>query len=192
MIEGRIHFPGNPWPEGHALREFEWAARTVAGDLRFNLHLISQDYDAEREIEDDEDDNSWASPGVWGNYHKCILSSTHWGEHEDSGFRVCGIGEFSPEWLDGRTFEVDRFDADPAIDEIDDLDERPFQVYLLGHDSVVDHRIRFSRVDDDRFDIHWSDRIALSYSGSYTPRHLFEATIRGVRCPRIPTREASA
>lgn len=183
--EHRIHFADNPWPEGHALEEFEWRARLVDGDLWFDLHLVTRKYYAERDIEDDDSieyASDWNAPIVWGNYHNCILSSTYWGG--DGGFRVCVADAFSPAWLNGRTFEVDRFDQDPLADEIENLEERPFGLYLLGHDSAVDHRIRFLRVgDSDRFDIEWTGRIAQSYVGDYVPRHTFRARMYAVPCP---------
>ena len=182
MTDGRIHFAGNPWPEGHAIKTFEWTARQVDGRVWFDLHLVTQDYYAEREIEDDEDveyASDWEAPIVWGNYHACILSSTYW--DEDRGFDACDLADFSPAWLDGRRFEVD-----PVEGEIDDVEALAFHIYLLGHDSAVDHRIEFSRIgDSDRFDIVWSGRIALTYAGNYHPEHRFEARIRGVPFPRI-------
>ena len=53
-LPDRIHFPGNPWPEGHALTEFAWTARVVDGVVWCDLHLRSADYYAERDIELDE------------------------------------------------------------------------------------------------------------------------------------------
>ena len=35
-INGRILFPGNPWPEGHALQEFAWTVRLVDGKVWFD------------------------------------------------------------------------------------------------------------------------------------------------------------
>ena len=185
MTEGRIHFSGNPWPEGHAIRDFAWTARLVEGRVWFDLHLVTQNYYAERDIEDETDGEDiddapdWEAPGVWGNFHACTLSSTHWGG--DGGFPVCDIAEFTPAWLDGRCFEVD-----PVAGEIDDVEALAFHLYLLGHDSAVDHRITFTRIgDSDRFDIAWSGRIALTYIGHYHPEYRFEARIRDVPCPRL-------
>jgi pyrroline-5-carboxylate reductase len=192
MIEARIHFPGNPWPEGHPVAEFVWTAREENGRVWFDLHLRSADYDAEREIDDDEDseyDTSWDAPGVWGNYHRCTLSSTAWGGRH--GFEACAISEYSPTWLDGRTFEVDRVETD--MSEIDDPDELSFHIYLLGHDSVANHRIAFRRRgDSDLFDIEWTGGIALTYAGDDTLAHRFEARIRGVLFPHLATSNASA
>ena len=183
MIDGRIIFPGNPWPEGHPIEEFEWTARIEGGELWFDLHLQCAEYDSEREIEDDEGeehDASWEAPAVWNNYHRCTLSSTFWGE--EGGFRVCAIDDFSFAWLDGRVFAVDS-----AVAEIDDANERPFHIYLLGHDSVANHRIEFRRIaGSDAFDIIWSGDIALSYTGNDQLEHRFEARIARMPCPAIP------
>ncbi len=182
-IEGRIRFPGNPWPEGHALEEFAWTARLVEGRVWFDLHLRSRPYYDERDIEEDEDaghDGDWQSPGVWGNYHRCTLSSTFWGG--EGGFPVCEAALYTPEWLDGRTFEVDR-----AEGEIPDADDLAFHLYLLGHDGAANHRIRFQRTDDgDRFDIAWDGNIALTYVGNHALAHGFQARIVGVPFPQLP------
>jgi hypothetical protein len=185
MSERRIVFSGNPWPEGHPIEEFAWTARIENGDLWFDLHLRSADYDSEREIADEEDedekDSDWEAPIVWNNYHRCTLSSTFWGE--GGGFRVCRADSFSLAWLDGKVFTID-----PTEGEIEDDDELSFHIYLLGHDSVANHRIEFRRIGDSGvFDIVWTGDIALSYTGNYTLEHRFEAIIRGVSCPDLPS-----
>jgi hypothetical protein len=180
VSRGRIVFEGNPWPEGHAVEAFEWSARFEDGEVWFDLHLASAAYYAEREIEEDEDepeDDSWKSPSVWGNYHRCTLSSTFWGEH--GGFRAGPLAQLSAAALDGAEFVVD-----PVGEEIDDVDELAFGLYLLGHDSAVEHRIRFlRRGDSERFDILWSGRIALTYVGRYRPDYRFQARIEDVPMP---------
>jgi hypothetical protein len=186
--QDRIHFPGNPWPEGHALTEFAWTVRVVDGVVWCDLHLRSADYYAERDIELDEDedededdhDSSWEAPGVWGNYHRCTLSSTFW--DNDRGFPLCAIEDFTPAWLDGRTFEVDTI-TNGTLEGVE-LDDLAFHVYLLGHDSVANHRITFHRIgDSDRFDIAWTGDIALTYAGDDDLAHRFEARISAVPFP---------
>lgn len=183
--QDRIVFPGNPWPEGHAIAEFEWSARVEGEDVWFDLHLVGAKYYAEREIADDGDGaaSDWASPIVWGNYHNCILSSVYWGE--SGGIRIGPLAQFSLAALDGAEFVADPFDGDG---ELPDADEDPaFGLYLLGHDSAVDHRIRFQRRgDSDRYDLLWSGRIALSYAGDYVPRYRFEARLHDRACPPLP------
>lgn len=186
MSSGRIVFEGNPWPQGHALDAFEWTARVEDGEVWFDLHLASAAYYAERDIEEDPDqpeDDSWKSPGVWGNYHRCTLSSTYWGER--GGFRAGPLAQLSAAALDGAEFRVDPFEDEA---EIEDCDELAFGLYLLGHDSAVDHRIRFvRRGDSERFDILWSGRIALTYVGRYRPEFRFRAHIDDVPMPALPT-----
>lgn len=186
----RIHFPGNPWPEGHAMTEFAWTVRVLDGVAWCDLHLRSADYYAERDIENEEDDETieeertdWQSPIVWGNYHRCTLSSTYW--DNDRGFPLCASGDFTPDWLDGRTFEIDTI-AGGTLTGVE-LDDLAFHVYLLGHDSVANHRIAFQRVgDSDRFDITWTGDIALTYAGDDDLAHRFEPRIRAVPFPTPP------
>jgi hypothetical protein len=206
MTDSRIRFIDNPWPEGHPIAEFEWTSRVQDGRVWFDLHLRSADYSSERRVEDDEDteyDNDWEAPIVWNNYHRCTLSSTHWGD--GNGFEVCAVEDYSPEWLDGRAFIVEPVERD--MSEIEDLDALSFHIYLLGHDSVANHRIEFRRTrnqygdqrgntsfdasdhrtaDHERFDIFWNGDIALTYTGNNALEHRFEARIVGVPFPRIP------
>jgi hypothetical protein len=176
MQQNRIFFPGNPWPEGHPVKVFVWSARVVAGTLRFDFHLESADYYAEREIDDQDNDDpsSWKSAGVWGNYHSCTLSSTEW--HE-GGFPVAEASGYTLERLDGLEVRVD----DPPPD---DFDAHAFRVYLLGHDAVGHHRIRFTRIPGTRrFDIVWTGRAALVYEGDEAYRYEFRAELHGIEAP---------
>jgi len=177
----RIRFTGNPWPEGHRIREFEWLASERDGQVWFDLHLKTEDYDAEREIHGDEEAehaSDWEAPAVWANFHACTLSSNRW---HDGGFAVGGVDEVSLESLDGMEVSVD---SPPP----EDIEDNAFHVYLLGHDATAQHRIRFSRVPGtDRFNIHWVGKLALAYVGDYEYRYDFEAKIFDVKAPELPS-----
>lgn len=177
-MNDRIWFEGNPWPEGHGLEEFAWTARVVDGVVWFDLHLVTVDYDAERMIEDDPVPYSnWKAAVAWNNFHACTISSTEW---HDGGFPVCALGDYSVESLDGY---VARVDALP-LGEDWDRDDLAFHTYLLGHDAVAGHVIRFVRREGgDRFDIEWEGKIALTYSGEDEFRYRFEARIHDVAAP---------
>lgn len=197
MSQDRIFFTGNPWPEGHPVKEFRWTAAVRDGQVRFDLHLRSDDYEAEREIEDpeendDEDDKDeegddtedlayigdWQSVGVWTNYHRCTLSSTNWGAGD--GLAVCATADYSLALLDGLEIEVD--DPPPA-----DIEDNFFHIYLLGHDAAAAHRIRFDRIPGtDRFNITWTGKIALAYAGDNEYKYEFAAHLYGVEAPRLP------
>ncbi len=177
MPTRRIHFKNNPWPEGHPINDFAWTARVEDGQVWFDLHLVTFDYYAERSIEEEDpgDESSWRSPSVWANYHYCTLSPTRWGEV--GGFLACPLSEYSAERIDGVEFQVD----EPPPE---DTEDNAFHIYLLGHDAAASHRIRFMRrAGTDRFDIHWSGRIALAYIGHYDYEHAFEACIEDVAFP---------
>ncbi len=186
MQPDRIYFKDNPWPEGHPIKAFAWSAREVEGDVWFDFHLESADYHAERRIQDDEEvdyPSDWAAPIVWGNYHACTLSSDYW--HE-GGFRVCASADYTPELLDGLELIVD-----PDPDAIEDFDDLAFHIYLLGHDAVGQHRIRFERIGDSlRFRIVWSGLIAQAYVGDYEFKHEFSAVISSAEFPRLPGQNA--
>ncbi|SEJ15659.1 MULTISPECIES: hypothetical protein [unclassified Variovorax] len=187
MNQDRIFFTGNPWPEGHPVKEFRWTAAVRDGQVRFDLHLRSDDYEAEREIEDPEEEDEtedgeyigdWQSVGVWTNYHRCTLSSTHWGAGD--GLAVCAAADYSLDMLDGLEIVVD----DPPPE---DIEQNFFHIYLLGHDAAAAHRIRFDRIaGTERFNVTWTGKIALAYAGDNEYKYEFAAHLYGVEAPRLP------
>lgn len=181
----RIFFAGNPWPEGHPIQRFQWSASVRDGMVWFDFHLETIDYDAERDIrlEEDADLPGWQHPIVWNNYHACTLSSNEW---HHGGFPVCRLEEYSLERLDGLALTVDPLPIDPK----QDWNERVFLVYLLGHDTVADHLIRFRRIaGTDRFDIDWSGKIALTYGGCWDFDHAFRVKLSAVPAPTLTGEE---
>lgn len=63
-------------------------------------------------------------------------------------------------------------------------------MYLLGHDTVADHLIRFRRVaGTDRFDIDWSGKIALTYGGCWDFDHAFRVKLSAVPAPVLSEEE---
>jgi hypothetical protein len=186
MSQNRIFFPGNPWPEGHAIEAFQWTASVRDAQVWFDLHLQSAAYDAEREIEetgDHEDENDgeedfssdWEAPGVWTNYHRCTLSSTRWPGY--AGFKVGPVSGYGFRSLD--CFEATVDDPPP-----EDQAANAFHIYLFSHGAVARHRIRFERVaGTDRFDITWRGHIALSFGGDPDYDRAFTATLFGVEAP---------
>jgi hypothetical protein len=190
VVQGRIWFPGNPWPDGHRVTDFEWTGRLDAqGRLWFDLTLATADYDEEGSPPDDDGDDDWSAPIAWNNYHACKLSSTRW---EDA----TGLLAATP----GQAFRLadpgpHRLTADPL--PIEDVDDDPaFHIYLLGHDSVAAHEVFFTRQATGRYRIEWTGRIALTYTGDDEFRYRFRAvlddvTLTGVTFPgTMPVDEA--
>lgn len=179
MKPDRIYFKDNPWPEGHPIKEFTWSAKEIDGEIWFDFHLESDDYYAERDIEDDENTeypSDWAAPIVWGNYHSCILSSSYW---DNDGFRVCTKADYTPELLDGLELVLD-----PDPEALEDFEDLAFHIYLLGHDAVGKHKIRFDRIDEtSRFRITWSGNIARTYVGDYEFKQDFSLVISSADFP---------
>jgi hypothetical protein len=184
-MDGRIWFPGNPWPGGHRVRTFDWSGRLDGlGRLWFDLHLRTADYDegdVKNDQDQDEDENGepgersdWESPIVWNNYHRCTISSTFWGE--GSGLLAATAGR--PFRLGGA--EPQPLAADPL--PAGDRDGEPaFCIYLLGHDSVADHRVMFTADGTGHHHVEWVGRVALTYAGDEEFRYEFRAEIRGAR-----------
>jgi hypothetical protein len=188
---GRISFRGNPWPKGHRIAQIRWSGRLEEDGLYFDLHLKSADYYEEDDRDDDEEDDDWRSRAVWGNYHACTLSSTYW-PGEAKGLLV-GTAKRP---LRFATLASRRLRAEPLPV---DLEERTpaFCVYLLGHDSVADHRLRFEPVARGVFSLTWRARIALTYIGHTDFAHELVARVPrvafgGVAGPKgMSTREAA-
>ncbi|MBK9035417.1 MAG: hypothetical protein IPL61_29870 [Myxococcales bacterium] len=185
MTSGRIWFPGNPWPDGHAIARFVWSGRLDDRGLWFDLHLESAAYDAADRAaggDDDDDDGDWRARNVWTNYHRCTLSSTKW--RSDGGFLVgTAAAPFDPGQLSGGEFRVDPLPTGRAMVEDldgDDDDDRPFNVYLLGHDTAADHRLRF-QPGPRGAQLSWTGRLALTYAGASEFRHTFSAEVSGAR-----------
>jgi hypothetical protein len=180
--ESRIKFIDNSWPEGHRIKEFLWTAKIAEGTLWFFFHLTTENYDQDGPGVEGPGvgrDADWKSPTAWGNYHACTLSATNWGDN--AGFPVGSWRKFSLNKLDGMEFIVD-----PLPVKSPDEEQRAFHIYLLGHDEVADHRIKFTRDDKSGlFDIHWTGKIALTYSGDREFRHRFEARFFGLDAPAI-------
>jgi hypothetical protein len=181
MKNDRIYFSGNPWPEGHRIKHFIWSAEVKDQDVWFLFHLETENYYADREIENDEtkeDRSEWEAPIVWSNYHACTISSSEW---HSGGFKVCPLGTLSLDFLDGLKLHVD-----PVVGNLEDKDIEAlaFNIYLLGHDSVADHHIDFHRIDrTDLFNISWCGKIALTYVGNYKLEHDFHTVITAVKMP---------
>lgn len=173
MKYNRILFKNNPWPEGHPIKEFRWSARIRYGQVWCDLYLKSADYDHEREIENDESiECDWESPIVWTNYNCCTISGS---------FPLCPPSVYSPSFIDGKIFKIDSL---PLPLEIESLEDLVFETYLLGHDSVADHKIQFKLQENtNKFEIHWSGKIALVYVGDYEYKYEFEAKLSDVPFP---------
>lgn len=183
-VTGRIHFLGNPWPNGHRIKSLRWGAIIRPNEgLSLDFTLESADYyeEEKQDVERDAHTSDWDSPAVWSNYHACTIEPS-----TTSGAPCLPVS-------DGTTrFEFDApsyaFAADPLpIDDIERFFEtNAFSIYLLGHDAVADHRINLTRTDDaGHYDLHWTGRIALAYAGESEFRHSFEARASGVRFEAI-------
>jgi hypothetical protein len=193
-IDGRIFFPGNPWPQGHRVTSCEIIAaidphigiytdeaRYEGPGLSLSIELQTADYD-----EDDPSDrdgiahDDWSSKIAWNNYGSCSI-----GESQSSntpGFCVSdGTAPFS--------FNHDeyRFVVDPLPLNWDAfMVTRAFGIYLLGHDAIADINIHLhSRLPDGSYTLDWNGRIAQAYIGKTEFTHEFHAQITGVRFKEI-------
>ena len=175
----RIYFKGNPYPKGHGIKKFVWSGRLDEDEqLWFDLHLETDDYDAEGDTENDEADedldSDWEARTVWGNYNSCTISSTKW---KSLGIKIDTTkGKFHFNSLEQNGLAVNPL---PIPGDLD-FDDLSFQIYLLGHDSCADHQIKFYKKDNNKFDIEWRGKIALTYSGEDEFKYDFTAFIKDV------------
>jgi hypothetical protein len=189
-LPDRIIFPGNPWPNGHAIINFRWSARIEpSSGLWFDLCLESANYNADDPVKDVEEISSpsnWTSRIVWRNYRNCILSSTDW---NNVGFKVTRDQTlFDFDSLNRQEFRVDPL---PVREE----DTPAFGIYLQGHDSAADHRISFKKLEDkNNWSIAWQGRVALTYLGDDRFINHFKALVTktsfdGINLPLKTTKE---
>ncbi len=180
----RIWFPGNPWPNGHRIAEFRWSGWLDPDDgLRFGFWLESADYHADDPPATGDDDPVvpfGRSRHTWLNYGRCTIRPS-------MGFVAGTPAEpLDLDTLTDRTFVVDPPDE---VADFEDDDEFAFHLYLLGHDSVADHRIRFpQRHGPVTFAVAWTGRIALTDIGEQDFSYEFRAQVgaaelTGIRVP---------
>jgi len=178
MSDSRVWFPGNPWADdGHAVKTFNWTAETFEGDVWFLFRLETENYNVEEASKPvssgEASSSSWEQPEAWEKFDRSLLNS-------EDGFCVGPLDDYDADDLDGRTFAVDPLPLEEGWEPEDLI----FQSYILGHDSVADHRITLtSRLDSDNFDIDWTCKVALTYSGETEFRHGFHATIKDIAAP---------
>lgn len=180
----RIYFLGNPYPNGHTLEEFKWSGRIEEDEsIWFDFHLKTDNYYAEDDDGDDDDGDDeeeefksdWNSKGVWGNFHQCIMSSTYWGDYGIKISKTSRKAVFNDLIKDALLADTFSLDADDF-----DYDELAFGIYLLGHDTCANHSIKITPKAQNTYDIEWSGKIALTYSGANEFSHAFKLLLQNV------------
>lgn len=170
-MKGRIWFARNPWPEGHRLKAFLLMGRVdLEKGLFLDVELVTDEYSAERDPEDDEDASDWEAPIVWNNYHRCTISSVNW--ENETGLLVA---------TERRKLEKKAFSGSAKWVDLAKHtgDSRALHVYLLGHDSVRSGDLRLKRKGTS-YDVTWTGKLALTYAGDSVFRHRFSAKASGV------------
>jgi hypothetical protein len=197
-VNGRIYFPGNPWPGGHRVVSCALSAiihpavGTYASDyanpgpgLMLQLTLESANYDEEDQSDHYvEGEHDWTSKIVWNNYGRCRLGPSQ--SSQVPGIRVSDGSVPFEFGLASYRFAVDRLPPDGNVDWETFHETVGFGLYLLGHDAVADHDIHLhSRQADGSYTLDWSGRIALTYGGGTTFEHAFHAQVTGVKFDAI-------
>ncbi len=194
-MEGRIWFEGNPWPSGHPIKSAELFIELSEGEDQswppergayLGLNIKSHDYYSEmtkdeREkaykeeaviLDNNESIADWNSYIVWKNYHRCRIESSN-----------AQIGTSSQK-LDLRNFERCTMAFETGRKSVADQENalNAFTCYILGHDSVSDHEIKFSTCNSNTgsVDIAWTGAVALSYLGELDFDYRFRAELKNV------------
>jgi hypothetical protein len=182
-MEGRIWFEGNPWPDGHAIKELEFRLLLDEAGVGLLLNLETDDYYAEdpsyfdEEFEEEHISKSdWESKIVWGNYHSCHLSNIEWGIDPETITRL--NTPFGPDDLNFLSFEIDPVPFGKESPK--DYEEHDFNIYLLGHDAVASHDMKIERQQNGLFTIQWIGLIAQAYVGDHHFKHRFRAEAKDV------------
>jgi hypothetical protein len=193
-VEGRIFFPGNPWPNGHRIISCDLVAsiNPLRGlytedapykgpALTLAIELKTAEYDEEDPTDRDGiGADNWSSKISWNNYGSCWIGES--GTSNTPGFVVSdGVTPFSFHE------EEYRFTVDPLpIDWNAFVATQAFGTYLLGHDDVADHDIHLhSRQPNGTYTLDWTGRIALTYAGDDEFTYQFQAHVTGVRFREI-------
>lgn len=175
----RIIFKDNPYPAGHLIKAVKWSGRLEADrGLIFDFHLETEDYSnsSVHTSEEPEEDGlgDWHSKGVWENYHSCTLSSLAWGS---SGTLVASAD--SPFDFSSRFPLTLSIDPLPLGDEVE-WDDLALGIYLLGHDACAGHHIKIESAMDNKYNIHWTGKIALAYVGEADFNYDFDVALYSV------------
>jgi len=178
MEPDRIYFLDNPYPNGHEIKKFVWSGRIEEDEsIWFDFHLETDNYYAEDDSDDaEEPDSDWKAKSVWGNYHSCKMSSTFWGG-DKKGIKIKSKDEKLN--FDDCLNSALCIDTIPLEDDFD-YEDLAFNIYLLGHDSCGNHKLVFIKKENG-YDIEWTGKIALTYSGSYDFEYDFIANMQDVK-----------
>jgi hypothetical protein len=145
--------------------------------------------------DDGDDDDCFWGGGVasWGNYHQCTVSSTRWAGQGVGKGLLAGTADAPLDLFkkEGQLVEADRLTWFGS--ERGRAAASACGTYLLGHDSVADHRIRLSLCpageaggssvapsDDPVWTLDWRGRFALTYVGNKSYDGSFELSYSGL------------
>lgn len=179
MTTGRITFPGNPWPLGHALTEFTMTLRGGEDEVRLHLDAASEPFDAKgpgRPAPDAPAD-AWESPATWVAHDGAMISSTRWAGNAGVEVKVHNRLQFDERDLSGT------WTADPVsdFDPNEPVESRAFGAYVLGSAAVADHEITIERTGPNRFDLRWTGKLARTWIGQTSFDHEFVVEVRDAR-----------
>ena len=192
VMNGTIKFPGNPWPEGHPLKDFRLGIilHEPKGDLparaTLDLRFRSEDYHYPYSYEEmseaseaqPEDTSHWELIDTWLNYRAAYAMSI--ASHEDMVLADENDG-FDLECLNDFTRVIDPI---PEIisDNDNNYDIPAFHSHILSWDDMADHHMKISRdPTSGLYNVFWKGKCGKTGVGNYKYQHEFELQASGIR-----------
>lgn len=156
MFENKIYFIGNPWPNGHLIKEGAGMSLFKNNNLIFvKLSLKSENYCLESESFSRETD--WECVDSWSNY--CFANLNLCEELEVDCTKFASLLTKSEFLLKATSLPIN----------YDDLDINRNHCYILGHDDVVGHKIKLIKLENNNYNVEWSCEYVGTYFGNYEP-----------------------
>ncbi len=190
-MHGIIKFPGNPWPDGHPLKDFRLGVllheprgdlpAKATLDLRFRSENYCHPHSFEKMSEaskvQPQETSNWESISSWLNYGAAYATSI--ASHEDMVIADQDTG-FDIECLNDFTRLIDPIPE--IISDDDDNYEIPaFHSHILSWDDMADHHMNITRnPKSGLYDVFWKGKCGRSDIGSYRFQHEFELQVSDV------------
>jgi len=186
---GRIKFLGNPWPDGHPLKDFRLGVllHESRGDIpakaTLDLRFRSEDYcypatsDVELSNIQDKEAPKWESINSWLSYGAAYATSI--ASHEDMVIADTKSG-FDIECLNDFTRVIDPI-PDTITDDDTKLEIPAFHSHILSWDDMADHHMTIKRnPNSGLYDVYWKGKCDRSEIGNYRFQHEFEIEVSDV------------
>ncbi len=195
-MHGIIKFPGNPWPDGHPLKDFRLGVLLhkprgqVPAKATLDIRFRSEDYCHPHNFEkmseapamlisnnQDKETPKWESISSWLNFGAAYASSI--ASHEDMVIADEYTG-FDIECLNDFTRVIDPI-PEIICDEDNNYEIPAFHSHVLSWNDMADHHMNITRNHKSGlYDVFWKGKCGRSDIGNSRYQHEFELQVSGV------------